>query len=50
MMRIRRCINNGQGVVAFNGANNNNSTGYSFADFLIGDVSTGASRATLRSA
>jgi hypothetical protein len=32
--------NNGQGVVAFNGANNNNSSGYSFADFLMGVVYT----------
>jgi Carboxypeptidase regulatory-like domain len=32
--------NNGQGVVAFNGVNNNNSSGYSFADFLMGVVYT----------
>jgi hypothetical protein len=32
--------NNGQGVVSFNGMNNVNSSGYSFADFLMGVVYT----------
>jgi carboxypeptidase family protein len=32
--------NNGQGVLQFNGQNNVNSSGYSFADFLMGVVYT----------
>jgi hypothetical protein len=35
-------VNNGQGNVQFNGMNNNNSSGYSFADFLMGVVYTSA--------
>ncbi len=33
-------VNNGQGTVQFNGNNNVNSSGYSFADFMMGVVYT----------